>query len=154
MSKIYTALRAIELEQNEQQTEDVGSKLQNAASTADEDEFAVLREFTAPGTLQLVHPSEQVDADPPPAEPEAPAVKADGFSVLEKRIAHVAEVVRQERQDRMAAEERALHAEEQVSEQALRIQTLARQVDALKNESQDRRRRVVKMLAALDSLQS
>jgi len=154
VSKIYTALRAIELDQSDQQSDEVQAKLQSAATAADVDEFAVLREFTAPGTLQIVTPLEGTEEDPPQAASETQAVSADGFSELETRLEHVADVVRQERQDRMAAEERAVLAEAQVSDQALRIQTLSRQLDVLRNENQDRRRRVRRMVELLDSVQA
>lgn len=153
MSKIYSALRALELEQREQQESEIRSKLQVVASTVDAEEFSALKEFTAPRKLKFERGDERASTNPRQTEQEALGEGADDFAALEERVVRVAELVTQERQGRMAAEERALHAEEQVSEQAARIRGLEREMDALKSERANRRERAEQMMALLDSVQ-
>jgi chromosome segregation ATPase len=86
-------------------------------------------------------------------QPEALTVSADDFSALEERIVRAVEMVKRERQSRVAAEERALHAEAQLDEQAPRIDQLERELQALKSERDHVRQRVERLLAQLDALQ-
>ncbi len=86
-------------------------------------------------------------------EPTALTVSADDFSALEQRIIRAVEVVKKERQARAAAEERAEHAESELRLMASRIETLEREIDGLKNERDQVRTRVEKLLTQLDTLQ-
>ena len=81
------------------------------------------------------------------------AVSADDFSALEERVVRAVALVKQERQDRSAAEERAILAEVQVSEQASAIEQLQTELASLKAERDQVRRRVELLLQQLDALE-
>ena len=83
-----------------------------------------------------------------PAQPAALTVSADDFSALEERIVRAVEMVKRERQARIAAEERAAHAEAQLHEQAPRIEQLEKELQALKGERDHVRQRVERLLAS------
>ncbi|MGO8758618.1 MAG: hypothetical protein ACLQG3_10880 [Terracidiphilus sp.] len=137
MSKIYSALRALEQEQKKQE--------------ADAD-FSVLKGFTAPRAPGREPDEEQGGGERTQAGHEALAIEAGDFSALEERIVRVAELVQRERRERMAAEERALLVEAEMSEQAERIEAIERELNALISERDDRRERVGQMLAILDTV--
>ncbi len=81
------------------------------------------------------------------------AVSADDFSALEERVVRAVALVKQERQERAAAEERAILAEVQVSEQASAIEQMQTELAALKAERDHVRRRVELLLQQLDALE-
>lgn len=87
------------------------------------------------------------------AQPQALTVSADDFSALEERIVRAVEMVRRERQGRISAEERAVHAEALVEEQTPRIEQLEKEVHALRSERDHVRRRVERLMAQLDALE-
>ena len=93
------------------------------------------------------HPAEQ------PAEPEALALSADDFSALEERIRRAVELVKREKQARIAAEERAALAEAQLTGQGPVVDKLKEEVRALRAERDHVRQRVERLLAQLDALE-
>jgi chromosome segregation ATPase len=151
VSEIFSALQALDIEQREQRASASRPRVQLVASTVSSSEFSVLREFFAP----------RAD-DPEEHEPEASvnqeqehaalAASANDLSALEQRIARVVETVKQERQARTAAEERALQAEAEMSEQAARMEDLQKELNAMKGERNDGHQRVERMVTLLDSL--
>ena len=86
-------------------------------------------------------------------DPISLTVSADDFSALEDRIVRAVEMVKRERQGRVAAEERAKQAETELRQTAPRIESLERELITLKNERDHVRQRVERLLGQLDSLQ-
>lgn len=86
-------------------------------------------------------------------DPIALTVSADDFSALEERIVRAVEMVKRERQARLAAEERAQQAESEVRLAAPRIEVLESEINTLKNERDHVRKRVERLLTQLDALQ-
>ncbi len=82
-------------------------------------------------------------------QPLVLTVNADDFSALEERTLHAAEMVKWERQGRMTAEERALHAEAAVKEHVQRIDALERELQALNSDRDNTHLRVERLLKAL-----
>ena len=93
---------------------------------------------------------QDTNASEPPA---ALTVSADDFSALEQRIVRAVEMVKRERQARIAAEERAAHVESQLDDQAPRIEQLEKELHALKGERDHVRQRVERLLGQLDALE-
>ena len=93
------------------------------------------------------------NASEPQAQPAALTVSADDFSALEQRIVRAVDMVKRERQARVAAEERAAHAESQLQEQTPQIEQLEREMLALKVERDHVRQRVERLLGQLDALE-
>lgn len=81
------------------------------------------------------------------------ALSANDFSALEERVVRAVALVKQERQARAAAEERAILAEVQLSEQASAIEQMQTELTALKAERDQVRRRVELLLQQLDALE-
>ena len=88
-----------------------------------------------------------------PAEPEALALSADDFSALEERIRRAVELVKREKQARIAAEERADMAEAQLTGQGPVVDKLKEEVRALRAERDHVRQRVERLLSQLDVLE-
>ena len=86
-------------------------------------------------------------------DPLALTVSADDFSALEERIVRAVEVVKREKQARIAAEERAQKAESELRLVTPRIEALEREIGVLKNERDHVRTRVERLLTQLDALQ-
>jgi len=76
-------------------------------------------------------------------------VDANDFSALEERIVRTVEMVKWERQGRMAAEERALQAEAALNEHAQRIDALERELHALNSDRDHAHLRIERLLNAL-----
>lgn len=92
----------------------------------------------------------------PQAEAEAPAaltVSVDDFAALEERVLRAVTLVKQERQARLAAEERAAQAEAQVLDQSPRLEQMGAELAALKVERDHVRQRVERLLQQLDALE-
>jgi chromosome segregation ATPase len=87
------------------------------------------------------------------SQPAALTVSADDFSSLEERILRAVDMVKRERQARIAAEERAAFAEAGLQEQSPRIEQLEKELRALQNERDQVRQRVERLLVQLDSLE-
>jgi chromosome segregation ATPase len=92
-----------------------------------------------------------------PAEPRvesnALTLSVDEFSALEERILRTVNLVKQERQARVAAEERANAAEEQIGKHAPLVEQLQAEIHTLRTERGHVRQRVEKLLAQLDALE-
>ncbi len=89
----------------------------------------------------------------PGGEASALRLSVDEFSALEERIVRAVNLVKRERQERAAAEERASAAEEKLREQAPQAEKLEREVKALHDERDNVRQRVERLLAQLDALE-
>jgi hypothetical protein len=100
-------------------------------------------------------PQEQTTEQPAEqsAEPGALALSADDFSALEERILRAVNLVKQERQARTAAEDRAAKAEAQLGEQAPLVAQLKEEVSSLRKERDHVRQRVERLLSQLDALE-
>lgn len=78
---------------------------------------------------------------------------ANDYSALAERVAQVIESVERERQACLVAQKRAVHAEAEITRQALRMDGLERKMRDLESESDRWRQYVEQMIALLDSLQ-
>ena len=87
------------------------------------------------------------------AEPETLALSADDFSALEERVSRAVSIVRRERQARAEAQERAGQAEAQVREQAMQMENLQKEMNAMRAERDHVRQRVDRLLAQLNMLE-
>lgn len=87
------------------------------------------------------------------AESSALRLSVDEFSALEERILRAVNLVKRERFDRAAAEERASAAEAQLREHAPLEDRLQAEVKALRDERDHVRQRVERLLAQLDALE-
>ena len=92
-----------------------------------------------------------------PAEPRAESsvltLSVDEFSALEERVLRTVSLVKQERQARAAAEERANAAEAQLSKHAPEMERLHAEIQTLRTERGHVRQRVERLLAQLDALE-
>jgi len=150
MSNIMTALREMELEQRESTTQSRMHLLESAPAA---DDFSALKEFTAPTALQVENHEQQTDAHKPQHGHEALIHFANDYSALAERVVRVIETAERERQASLAAERRAVHAETEITRQALRMDRLERKMRDLECESIRWRQYVEQMIALLDSLQ-
>lgn len=89
----------------------------------------------------------------PAEEPRALTVSADDFAELEERVLRAVTLVKQERQARVAAEERAARAEVQLIEKSPVIERMESELASLKAERDQVRQRVEKLLTQLDALE-
>jgi septal ring factor EnvC (AmiA/AmiB activator) len=81
------------------------------------------------------------------------ALSVDDFAALEERIHRAVNLVKQERQARAAADERAARAETQLHEQTPLVEQLQKELDALRAERDHVRQRVERLLTQLDALE-
>lgn len=92
-----------------------------------------------------------------PAEPREESsdltLSVDEFSALEERIQRTVNLVKQERQARVAAEERASEAEALISKHAPLVERLEAEIQTLRTERGHVRQRVERLLAQLDALE-
>ncbi|HVC48303.1 MAG TPA: hypothetical protein VND90_13755 [Terracidiphilus sp.] len=86
-------------------------------------------------------------------EPESLALSADDFSALEERVVRAIELVKRERQGRLAAEERAAKAEGQLAEHAPALARMKDEIHSLRRERDQVRQRIERLLSQLDSLE-
>jgi hypothetical protein len=89
----------------------------------------------------------------PIAETSAVTLSVDEFSALEERILRTVNLVKQERQARVAAEERANAAEAVISRHAPLVERLEAEIETLRAERGHVRQRVERLLAQLDALE-
>jgi hypothetical protein len=87
------------------------------------------------------------------AEPEVLALSAGDFSALEERVQRTVNLVKQERQARTEAEERAAKAEAKLLEQMPLVDRLQSEVKTLRSERDLVLQRVERLLAQLDVLE-
>jgi hypothetical protein len=106
---------------------------------------------------QLEEQAAEAVAEPRDAEPQVESsvltLSVDEFSALEERVVRTVNLVKQERQARAAAEERAVQAEVQLREQAPLVDRLQSEVETLRTERGHVRQRVERLLAQLDALE-
>jgi chromosome segregation ATPase len=86
-------------------------------------------------------------------ESNALTLSVDEFSALEERIQRTVNLVKQERQARAAAEERANAAEAEISKHAPLVERLESELQTLREERGHVRQRVERLLAQLDALE-
>jgi hypothetical protein len=87
------------------------------------------------------------------AESNVLTLSVDEFSALEERVQRTVNLVKQERQARAAADERAAQVEDKLREQAPLAERLQAEVSALRGERDNVRQRVERLLAQLDALE-
>jgi chromosome segregation ATPase len=85
--------------------------------------------------------------------PGALTVSVDDFAALEERIRRTVELVKNERQARAAAEERATTAEAQMRMQTPLLEQLQNELNSLRAERDQVRQRVERLLSQLDALE-
>lgn len=88
-----------------------------------------------------------------PDEPNTFALSADDFSALEERVIRAVKLVKNERQARAAAEQRASKAEAQLLEQPPLVKSLQEEIRTLNAERTQVRQRVERLLSQLDALE-
>ena len=94
-----------------------------------------------------------------PHQPEAAgpagnlALSPDDFSALEERSVRAVDLVKRGRVAHAAAEERAVQAEVRVREQAPLVEHLQKEVNALRAERDQMRKRVERLLEQLDAIE-
>ena len=87
------------------------------------------------------------------SEAGALALSAADFSALEERVVRTVDLVKKERQARLAAEERAARAEAQLGEQSPIVEQLKLEIRSLRTERDQVRQRVERLLKQLDALE-
>lgn len=105
---------------------------------------------------QAEEPAREPDrerGEEPGEESSALKLSVDEFSALEERILRTVNLVKRERFDRMAAEERASAAEAKLREQEPLTDRLQAEVSSLRGERDQVRQRVERLLAQLDELE-
>jgi glutamyl-tRNA reductase len=85
--------------------------------------------------------------------PGALTVSVDDFAALEDRIRRAVELVKNERQARAAAEERAVSAEAEARLHEPLMEQLQKEINELRAERDQVRQRVERLLAQLDALE-
>jgi len=107
--------------------------------------------------MHLVESTVESKAEPAPAavvETEPLTVLTiDDFAALEDHVLRAVNLVRQERQARSAAEERAAALDAQLQAQSPSIERLQQEVDSLRVEREQVRQRVERLLSQLDALE-
>jgi chromosome segregation ATPase len=96
---------------------------------------------------------EAKSAEQPAEESSSLALSVDEFSALEERVLRAVDLVKRERQTRAAAEERVSQVEAQLSEQAPVAEKLQKEVEVLRDERDQVRKRIERLLAQLDALE-
>jgi chromosome segregation ATPase len=86
-------------------------------------------------------------------EPRALTVTVNDFAGLEERVMRAVALVKQERQARTKAEERAERAEAALNDQAPRIEQMQAELNALRAERDQVKTRVDRLLEQLDALE-
>jgi hypothetical protein len=92
-------------------------------------------------------------AEEPAEEASSLALSVDEFSALEERVLRAVDLVKRERQTRAAAEERVSQVEAQLREQAPVAENLQKEVEGLRSERDQVRKRIERLLAQLDALE-
>jgi len=81
------------------------------------------------------------------------ALSANDFSALEERVVRAVNLVKNERQARTAAEQRAQSLESRLQEQGDLVKSLQEEVQVLNSERDQVRQRVERLLSQLDALE-
>jgi Mg2+ and Co2+ transporter CorA len=123
----------------------------------DELEEALPEEREAESAAEAVAeaPAEPVaaPATEPTAEVAAVTLSVDEFSALEERVMRTVSLVKWERQARVTAEERASKAELELREQSPLAEKLQKEISTLREERNQVRQRVERILSQLDALE-
>lgn len=86
-------------------------------------------------------------------QPGTLALSMDDFSSLEDRILRAVNLVKRERMERAAAEQRAAEAETKLRDRNAATEELQKEINALRAERDHIRQRVDKLLSQLDALE-
>jgi Mg2+ and Co2+ transporter CorA len=89
----------------------------------------------------------------PTAEVAAVTLSVDEFSALEERVMRTVNLVKWERQARVTAEERAAKAELELREQSPLAEKLQKEIATLREERNQVRQRIERILSQLDALE-
>jgi hypothetical protein len=123
----------------------------------DELEEALPEEREAePAAEAVAEASAEPVAEPavePTAEVASVTLSVDEFSALEERVLRTVNLVKWERQARATAEERATKAELELREQSPLAEKLQMEISALRDERNQVRQRVERILSQLDALE-
>lgn len=103
--------------------------------------------------VELETQNMQGEQDSSAADARALTVSMDDFAALEERVVRAVTLVKQERQARTDAEQRADRAEEEVHQQAERLERMDAELAVLRAERDHVRERVEKLLQQLDALE-
>ncbi len=87
------------------------------------------------------------------ADASTVTLSVDEFSALEERVLRTVNLVKFERQARATAEERATKAELELREQAPLAEKLQKEISTLREERNQVRQRVERILSQLDALE-
>lgn len=120
-------------------------------------------QLEAPPTAPPVSLPEAASEAAPEAQPEVESdsrpltvLTVDDFAALEERVLRAVEVVRRERHARIAAEERAVAIETELTQlksEAPAVELLRKEVESLRVEREQVRLRVERLLSQLDALE-
>jgi transcription initiation factor IIF auxiliary subunit len=84
--------------------------------------------------------------------PEIPMAQDDYFQALEERVLNAVELLKREREQRAAAEERAEHLARREEEQMAQVIQLEDELSSLKKERDAVRQRVERLLKQLEEV--
>lgn len=121
------------------------SKVEPAAEAVEE---AAAETPAEPAAEAVVEPAAE-----PAVDASTVTLSVDEFSALEERIMRTVNLVKWERQARATAEERAAKAELDLREQAPLAEKLQKEISALREERNQVRQRVERILSQLDALE-
>jgi hypothetical protein len=145
MSEIFGALRALEVDQHDPPEPASLSRGRLLALPVSANDFAALEEFTAPRTPEVDESTQITEMEPAQSQEGEFTVSATDLIALEDRVSRAVEIVKLERESRLAAEERASQAREELSE-------MERELRAFRSGHDHGRKRVQRMLSMLESL--
>ena len=86
-------------------------------------------------------------------EPRALTVSMNDFAGLEDRVLKAVALVKQERQARAEAEQRAERAEASLNDLSMKVETMQSDLNALRSEREQVKTRVDRLLEQLDALE-
>jgi hypothetical protein len=121
--------------------------------------FLMTESFWESEVMEEKQPEEPVakpveePTEEPAGESNSLALSVDEFSALEDRVLRAVDLVKRERQSRAAAEERVNQVEAQLREQAPVAEKLQKEVEGLRTERDQVRKRIERLLAQLDALE-
>lgn len=144
MSRIMNALESVELERE---------KATPVSKFALLDFSSLPAKLAVPRPVETRKPPSKAGSKKPRSKRAKSILDAEAASVLEERIARAVEMVRCEREQCLAAEQRALHAEIKVNLQAQRIANLERQLERAWCDAARKRGGLDRMMALLDSIE-
>jgi len=84
--------------------------------------------------------------------PEIPVNQEDYFQALEERVLHAVDLLKSEREQRAAAEERAVHLAHREEEQSVQVAQMEGEISGLKKERDAVRQRIERLLKQLEEV--